>query len=64
MIYDKVFPATWVSDDGKSYFSAEARRLGYWSKTGWKALERVPNPSAVPSLVVSKVGRGRGVPAP
>ena len=62
MIYDKIFPATWVSDDGKSYSSAEARRLGYRSKTQWKPLGRVPDPSAVPSLVVSKVARCRGRP--
>jgi len=60
--YDKVFPATWVSDDGRSYSSADARRLGYWSATKWKARNRVPDPSAVPSLVVSKVGRGSGDP--
>ena len=62
MIYDKVFPATWVSDDGKRYFSAEARKLGYLPATGWKARNRVPDPSAVPSLVVSKIGRGSGDP--
>ena len=62
MRYDKVFPATWVSGDGKGYFSAEARKLGYLSAKGWKALNRVPDSSAVPSLVVSKVGCGSGDP--
>ena len=57
MDYDKIFPATWVSEDGRGYFSAEARKLGYWPKTKWKALGRVPDPSAVPSLVVSQVAR-------
>ena len=62
MIYDRVFPATWVSDDGKRYFSVEARKLGYLSSTGWKVRNRAPDPSAVPSLVVLKFGRGSGDP--
>ena len=48
MVYDKVFLATWVSDDGKRYFSAEARRLGYLSATGWKA--KTVSPTRPPCL--------------